>query len=92
MIAANLRPGIVDLLLGEAWIDDEDDAVDRQGRLGDVRRDDDLARVCRRGNKDFSLRVGRERRVQRQGHDLLSTSSRPGSAITRSLWISPVSL
>lgn len=67
-------PGVVDLLLREARVDDVDDAVDRERRLGDVGRDDDLAsggttRRTRSGClvEDALLLLRRQRRVQRNG-------------------------
>ena len=44
-----------DLLLGEARVDDVVDAIDGERGLGNVRRDDDLARAGRRRVEDARL-------------------------------------
>ena len=63
------------LLLAEAGVDDEHDAVDREGGLGDVRANDDLpARRTSRGaragslSEDVLLLPRGKRRVQRVHH------------------------
>mmetsp|Transcript_56637 Transcript_56637/g.123121 ORF Transcript_56637/g.123121 Transcript_56637/m.123121 type:complete len:454 (-) Transcript_56637:502-1863(-) len=56
---------VVDLLLGEAGVDDVEDAVDGERGLGDVGRDDTLPLPRRTRVEDTRLHLGRERRVHR---------------------------
>mmetsp|Transcript_4303 Transcript_4303/g.14282 ORF Transcript_4303/g.14282 Transcript_4303/m.14282 type:complete len:305 (+) Transcript_4303:709-1623(+) len=58
--------GVVHLELAEARIDDVLDAVDRQRRLGDVRRHDALPDVVVGGLEYFALQVSGQLRVHRQ--------------------------
>ena len=66
-----MRNSKSNLLLGTARVDDEDDAVDGERRLGDVRRHDDLAAsgavrpLAGRRLEDALLKVGRQCRVER---------------------------
>mmetsp|Transcript_20473 Transcript_20473/g.61034 ORF Transcript_20473/g.61034 Transcript_20473/m.61034 type:complete len:369 (-) Transcript_20473:525-1631(-) len=71
------NPGVVDLLLRESGVDDVDDAVDGDGRLRDVRGDDDFAAVraagvlrARRDLEDLLLLCRRKRRVERYRREL----------------------
>ncbi len=72
----NSNARVVHLLLGEPGVDDEHDAVDRERRLGNVGRADNLppdpavGLVGRRRLEDPLLQVGRERRVERDALDL----------------------
>mmetsp|Transcript_51401 Transcript_51401/g.159378 ORF Transcript_51401/g.159378 Transcript_51401/m.159378 type:complete len:415 (+) Transcript_51401:305-1549(+) len=60
------RLGIVHLDLGHAGVDHEVDAVNRQGRLRDVGRDDALPTARRRGLEDHGLHLGGQRAVHGQ--------------------------
>ena len=58
--------GVVAVLLDARAVEDVDDVVDRDGRLGDVGRDDHLPHPARRPVKDAQLIRRGERRVQRE--------------------------
>ena len=52
------------------WVDDVDDVVDGDRRLGDVGREHDLARAGRRRLEDLRLHVRRQVGVDRQHEQL----------------------
>lgn len=54
---------VVGVLLDEAGVDDVVDPVDREGRLGDVGGENDLASARRSGLEDLGLHLGGEGRV-----------------------------
>ena len=54
------NPRIENLLLGEPWIDDVKDSVDRERSLSDVRREDHLACTRRRWLENSSLHFRRQ--------------------------------
>lgn len=60
------------LLLCQARIDHILDTGDRDGRFGDVSRQDDLARLGRGEGEGFGLFGGREAGVERADKDLRS--------------------
>lgn len=66
-------------------VDDVDDALDRQRRLGDVRRENDLAALGRRRLKDLRLLLRRHRRVDRQDDKLFGLASQRAHALRERL-------
>lgn len=70
------------LLLGQPAVDDEPDARDRDRRLGDVGREDDLALVRGCGHERFRLFGGGQLGVQRCDSDLWA-GRREGERLVR---------
>ena len=63
------RLGVKGVDLGAPAVDDVDDAVDRDGRLGNVGRDDDLAHAARRRAEDGRLLLRGEVGVEREDEE-----------------------
>mmetsp|Transcript_63060 Transcript_63060/g.163796 ORF Transcript_63060/g.163796 Transcript_63060/m.163796 type:complete len:262 (-) Transcript_63060:782-1567(-) len=66
----DVRARVVHRLLEEARVDDVDDAVDRERGLRDVRGNDHLALALRSWREHPPLLLHRQRRVQRQHHEV----------------------
>mmetsp|Transcript_37897 Transcript_37897/g.108999 ORF Transcript_37897/g.108999 Transcript_37897/m.108999 type:complete len:414 (-) Transcript_37897:906-2147(-) len=72
-----LHPGarIEGVLLAESWVDHVHDVVDRDRRLGDVRRKHHLPCALRGGLEDLRLHVRGERRVDGQNEELANSGA-----------------